>query len=294
MDSQGHTSIDVTAPPLAQSPVAPVIPLQSSPVPSATPAYSQPQAQSTPPVYQPNPPRRSGTHLPQTPSSTPYQVAPASHQYSPAPASPYAPYQANRLAVPPAVYNPNAPRPIEVFHLSDTANAAIPADIRAQFHCNDQGHVLFFSSPPLDVVPPAQKVLSHSLKYLAARDERRKRVEQRKRRKSSEQEQREEHVKRIRADEETALAARVESLATMAVEIMTNEILAGTNELYEILYKDRADEVRRADTEGLDHRILASRLSEEQVRRIRSQSNTATLVNLKGNAIYMDDVDLES
>lgn len=280
------------APPPVQSPVAPVVPLQSPPVPVPSPAYHQPQVPPTP-VYQPALQRRSGAYVPQTPHPVPYQVTPVPQQYSAAQASPYVPYQANRLPVPPpAVYNPNAPRPVEVFHLSDTANAAIPADIREQFHCDDQGHVLFFSSPPLDILPPVQQQLGHSLKYLAARDERRKRVEERKRKENDQREQREGNSKRIRTDEETALATRVETLTTKAVEIMASGILDGTNELYNALYKNRAEEVKRADAEALDRRILIDRLSREQTAQIRAHSMKTTFVNLKGNAVYMDDIDL--
>ncbi len=66
-------------------------------------------------------------------------------------------------------YNP--PRPFEVYQLSDAANASIPADVRAQFHCDEHDRILFFTAPPLDVprVPLAQKKLGHSLKYLAAK-----------------------------------------------------------------------------------------------------------------------------
>lgn len=89
----------------------------------------------------------------------------------------------------------------EVYHLADAANASIPPEIRAQFHCDDQGRVLFFTSPPIDqgsgpvstlrsqasntegapgkdAGPP----LAHSARYLAARARRdRDRGEKRKR-----------------------------------------------------------------------------------------------------------------
>jgi chromatin structure-remodeling complex subunit RSC1/2 len=139
------------------------------------------------------------------------------------------------------VYNPNAPRPIEVFHLSDAANAAIPEDIREQFHCDDQGHLLFFSSPPLDIVPPVQQKLGHSLKYLAAKEERRKLVEAKKRKEMEERVEREQRAKRQRADEETALADRVESLTTKALDTMTDHIVTGTGMIYKALYHDQAE-----------------------------------------------------
>lgn len=214
----------------------------------------------------------------------------AGYQASPAYAqpSPYTPYPANRPQ--PAVYNPNAPRPVEVFNLSDAANAAIPPDIRAQFHCDDKGRVLFFSSPPLDIIPPSQQKLSHSLKYMATKEARQKRVEERKRKRAEERREREEAVKRLRADEETALASRVEALAPKAVDAMVQQIVAGTDELYKWLYQDQADKVRAADGKIREHGILADRVAVEQITRIQAQSTHEGPADLQGSAQYQDEI----
>jgi chromatin structure-remodeling complex subunit RSC1/2 len=189
------------------------------------------------------------------------------------------------------VYNPNAPRPIEVFRLSEAANAAIPEDIREQFHCDDSGHVLFFSAPPLDIAPSLQQKLGHSLKYLAAKEERRKLVEQRKRKEDLERVDREERVKRLRADEETDLAVRVEALTAKAVDIMTSHVMVGTEKIYEHLYSNRAETAKQADAEARARRIIADRITQEKTAQIQAYSSKATAVSLKGSAMYMDDID---
>ncbi|KAI9928062.1 hypothetical protein ASPWEDRAFT_173710 [Aspergillus wentii DTO 134E9] len=281
----------VGGPAPARSPAAPAVPAQSSPVPVPSAAYHQsqiPPAQAYQAPFQ----RRPSSFAPQTPLPAAYHAPAVSHPYVAAQPSPYTPYQASRLPVaPPSVYNPNAPRPIEVFHLSDAANSAIPDDIREQFHCDDHGHVLFFSSPPLDIVSSNQQSLGHSLKYLAAREERRRRVEQRKRKQVEEQEKREENAKRIRVDEETALAGRVETLTTKAIEVMANQIVAGTNKFYEVHYQDRAEVTKSADKKAHEGRALTDRVSHEQTARIQTRSTKPTFVSLKGNAMYMDEVD---
>lgn len=66
------------------------------------------------------PPTQSGTYRPATQSSS---------------------YNGNSNA-----YNP--PRQSEAYVLSDEDNAKIPADIRSQFPCDDEGRVLFFTNPP--------------------------------------------------------------------------------------------------------------------------------------------------
>ncbi|KAI1007060.1 hypothetical protein K3495_g1161 [Podosphaera aphanis] len=63
----------------------------------------------------------------------------------------------------------NPPRPIEVYTLPESANSSIPSDIRAQFHRDELGRVLFFTTPPVDInpVPEETRILGHSLRYLA-------------------------------------------------------------------------------------------------------------------------------
>jgi len=56
-----------------------------------------------------------------------------------------------------------------VFYLPDTANAAIPADIREQFQTDAHGRILFFTAPPIPDADEAdeKKKLAHTPKYLA-------------------------------------------------------------------------------------------------------------------------------
>ena len=280
MDGQGNITMTGTAAPIpVRSPAAAVPAVQGSPYPNVSPA------QVYPPTFQ----KRPSNFTPQTAHSVPYQAA--GHPYAASQATPYSPYQANRVPVPqPTVYNPNAPRPVEVFQLSDAANAAIPADIREQFHCDDQGRVLFFSSRPLDIAPSTRQKLGHSLKYLAAKEERRKKVEQRKRKAHEQEGEREENAKRARADEEAVLATRVESLTNRAIETMTNQVVAETNKVYKTLYQDQAEEARVADSRARVQRILMDQVAQGQTAAIKTHSQEATFVSLKGNAMYMDDI----
>lgn len=187
--------------------------------------------------------------------------------------------------------NPNAPRPIEVFHLSDAANAAIPADIREQFHIDDRGHVLFFSSAPLDVASSNRQNLGHSLKYMAVKEERRERVEERKRKLAHEQEEREKTVKRMRADEESKLSSQVEALTKRAVQVTADRIVSGTRMLYEAIYLDQAENAKLSDVEAREHMIAADRDLQAQTAQIQAESTKASFVNLRGNTMYMDDID---
>jgi hypothetical protein len=77
----------------------------------------------------------------------------------------------------------------EAYVLSDTANASIPQDIRDQFPQDDQGRVLFFTKPPIDTrhvvsgraAGDKGKPLTHTEKYLEAKEDRLKALAERKR-----------------------------------------------------------------------------------------------------------------
>ncbi|KAL4805259.1 hypothetical protein BDV18DRAFT_140531 [Aspergillus unguis] len=284
-------NILATASPVpVRSPVAQMA-TQNSPIPVPPVPYHQPQvppSQSFQPALQQ---RRSSGFVNQSPMPGAYQGQGTPLSYAVQPAPQYNPYQMGRAQGAPTMYNPNAPRPIEVFHLSDMANAAIPSEIREQFHCDDQGHVLFFSSAPLDVSSTTQQKLGHSLKYLAAKEERRKLVEAKKRKEGSEQEERDRDIKRQRADEQTALAKRAEAAAERAVDVMTKEIINGTEQIYRALYQDQADAIREADAKAREQRILAERDTRAKTARIQGNSTKATFVSLKGSGMYMDEVE---
>lgn len=232
--------------------------------------------------------RRPSNYMPQTPASA-YQTSPAPQPYSAAQTTQYGSYPPSRVQSTAAAYNPNAPRTVEVFHLSDAANLSIPADIRQQFHCDERGHVLFFSTPPLDVILPVQPQLAHSLKYLAKREDRQKAVAERKRKREDEESERQEEKTRRRVDEEIDIAARVQALAPRAIQTMVKQIVAGTEELYATFQQQGAGNGQTADTKAREGRILNDQLSRQQTEQIQAQSHAEGFVNLKGSGVYLGD-----
>ncbi|PYI21170.1 RSC complex subunit [Aspergillus japonicus CBS 114.51] len=294
VESQGTGAAASALPATARSPAVAIPPNRSSPAPGPPMAFSQPQIPPTQPS-QHGLPRSSSGFVPHTPHPSAYQAPVVSHHFSAAQSTPYMPYQGNRLhGSTVTTFNPNAPRPIEVFHLSDTANAAIPANVREQFHCDDQGRILFFSTPPLDIISSYQQKLGHSLKYLAAKEERRRLVETKKRKGTQDQVGQALIVKRRRADEKVALATQVEMLTVKAWDTMTSQIVAGTDKLYDILYQNEGASVRRAEIKAREQRRIADRVSQEKTAHIQSHSQNAPFVSLKGSAMYMSDVDTKS
>ncbi|KUI59455.1 Chromatin structure-remodeling complex subunit RSC1 [Cytospora mali] len=111
-------------------------------------------------------------HLPNN-SYAPQSFTPSAVPVHQQPRMPMAPTASN-TAIPHAnananMYNP--PRPVEVYHLRDDIDAAIPAEVREQYQTDDKGHVLFFTAPPLNRpyhgVAEEHATLGHSVRYLS-------------------------------------------------------------------------------------------------------------------------------
>lgn len=210
----------------------------------------------------------SHTTIPQTPGM--YQSQHNYGQYAPAP-SPVSQqanpmlnynnmYQSNASRqVPPSsshashgnAYNP--PRPIEVYTLADTANASIPADIRAQFHHDEYGKVIFFTAPPLDVnpIPEEKQTLGHSLRFLA--DKARNEEEDEKKRKAKESEMQAtatERVKRLKSDKEGNKNWILDQKLA-ALQKWTADMENGTDKLYKDLYGENWESMQEVTTARL-------------------------------------------
>lgn len=296
-------SVGPGVPPQISTPVPAAPVMQTSPVPTAQPAY---QPAMNPQMYQGPNQRRPSTFMPPAPvAAAGYHGSPAAPQYAvqqpahfsghnfpPARTQSVSAPQPAPLPPPPQpapVYNPNAPRPVEVYHLNDAANNAIPPEVRSQFHCDEQGHVLFFSAPPLDLVPPAETKLSHSLKYLAAKEERRKKVTEYKRKFLEEKAQREESRKRQRADEEDTLARQVETLLPRALLRLTDEMAAGTAQLYKDLYGDRADLVHEANELKRQLEVQKHLENQKRISQMNAETKDEGYVSLKKSGLYLGD-----
>ncbi|OJD19868.1 hypothetical protein AJ78_00228 [Emergomyces pasteurianus Ep9510] len=263
-------------PPITLTRMQQPFPTPSATLPAATPVYPAGYPNRRPgapfanqitqpvPIYQQPPPPQSYSAPHNFPS---YQA----NHYHPHPHPIAQPHlqqqpQAQALAqphLPPNIYNPNAPRPVETFILSDNANAAIPEDIRRQFHCDEKGRVLFFTSPPLDVVPPVEQTgLGHSLRYLAAKEERAKLIQ--KKRAESENMRNETRAKRLKTttsaqacendnthpDPDTITTADRKTLSELALMMAVAQMKRADRDWYHMFYgADGAVKVKAADEE---------------------------------------------
>jgi len=179
-------------------------------------------------------------------------------------------------------YNP--PRQIEVYTLADQANAAIPKDIRAQFHLDEYGRVIFYTAPPLDAnpIPESMQGLGHSLRYLA--DKARNKEAREKKRKAQVDELEHEDVertKRVKIDEEkireNLLSAKVD-----AMQAWSEKINERTDELYKEMYGENWKEIRDAESKQLVSKQVEAHKEKLEIERFRKQTAEAKRIKLEG------------
>lgn len=291
----------------SHAPLAMHSPIPQTQLPAARlqPSYRQPTA----PVYPANYPSHQNPYAaPQLqPNAYQNQPPPLGNMYSAPPQNTHLAYQQNirgqpppAAAVPAAVpanaYNPNAPRPVEVYHLNDAANSAIPADVREEFHTDDQGRVLFFTTPPLDPVAPAsQQKLAHSAKFIAARKERMKRIAEKKRKEILERQETEERVKKARTAAIERSKHDMEGLERDTLIALTLHIQKGTDDFYKMHFGDRAEEVQAAEAEDFNQRREAywkkKREDEERVEKNTSKPEPMRWDGRTADGVYLDDID---
>lgn len=140
---------------------------------------------------------------------------------------------------------------MEVYHLNDAANASIPPDIRAQFHTDAQGRVLFFTAPPLDEAGPVEEMknLGHSARYLAAKAEREKVLAAKRKAEASEQQLNEERTKKARLQKEDAFVGDVANLTLRAVETLDRQLAGFTKADLQDEYEGRWQKGLRLELE---------------------------------------------
>ncbi|KAL9114165.1 MAG: hypothetical protein Q9227_001937 [Pyrenula ochraceoflavens] len=295
-----------------------------SPQPSASAAqsstpYNRPSASPAPSSLQ----RRDNYSSPQgryTPQSSSqqnfHQAPPPPPQYTGSTSSqPYSAMPRSSMPQPPS-YPVNAPRSHEAFVLPDTANASIPPNIRAQFQQDDQGRILFFTTPPLDILPPTKpgQALGHTPSYLVAQDKREQAISEDRKRKFLEKARAAEErdrTKRARVaaaasyashaangeaeqeeeGEEGDIASQLEALKSKALQVLVSQIQRGTQDFYEAEYGEKAADVQAVDDERYKERQVLWEEQERDWKRVLKSSERVDVTGLRGSGVFKDDYD---
>lgn len=275
--------------------------------------YNQPPAASFNPP-QSNPAQAYGSSLPQYPQ---HSASPAPihhpHQYTQQAANAYTqPHPAaassshiDHYATPNRYANqrvagPNIPaqRLPEVGHLPENANLAIPEDTRNQFQQDENGHVLWFTSPPVDTLPPTKphSVVGHTAKYLAEKIRIKKALkEKRKAEGLPEEEERQPQllVKKAKNGIDEALQQQINDLTVKALWEWNEQMQEGTDKIYQSLYGQHWEEGKKYEMEKLAKLQADEKKGQVELAKTKRNGNSwdVAKASCSGTGVYKDDWD---
>jgi chromatin structure-remodeling complex subunit RSC1/2 len=220
---------------------------------------------------------------------------------TPNPLTPYDGYRSGTSATPhrtsiplPSASSANAynpPRPVEVYHLSDSANATIPYDIRAQFHRDEHDRVLFFTAPPLDVspIPESAKTLGHSVRYLAAKVRERVASQNEDASPQSDETQGHETGLKRRIEDVDERCDGIKRLKGRALEVLGAQINEGTQKVYKEMYGSEWEAVLRAEEERLRVMQTAESAKRKQIENNERQRRERRRIRLGAEGVMVRD-----
>lgn len=187
----------------------------------------------------------------------------------------------------------NAPRTVEVYRLPDSANAAIPHDIREQFQRDEDGHVLFFTTPPVDTLPPVGEgtVTGHTAKHLANKLRRKLALKEKREAEGLPSDGESPALKKVKVEQEEPSQQRVEDLRDRGLRMLIEQINQGTEAIYKSVYGDTWEDgmeyeqgrLKVAQAEAAQRQVELD--ANERKRREREK------VDMYGTGVYLDDYD---
>ena len=202
----------------------------------------------------------------------------------------------------------NAQRSLEVFHLPDNANFAIPEEIRNRFHQDENGHVLFFSKPPLDVLPPTKDgaAIGHSVRYRAAKLRKNLQAEMKRKEEQtavvategseSPSKRRKTTVESEQGSISNEPTQRSKDLPVVdALEVYMTEMERGTDNIYKATFGNDWEEFKKLDRQRLAARQKEANEKRERLERKRKREDEKKREEarnmFKPPKVYLDDID---
>lgn len=146
-----------------------------------------------------------------------------------------------------------APRSVEVYHLPESANAAIPPDVRKQFQRDDKGNVLFFTTPPIDVLPPLNEgsAVGHTAKYLANKLRRKIALKEERKAAGLPEDLEEPITKKPKLVTPPPSQEEIEALRDKGIIVLVDQINQGTEQIYKDIYGDQWEDGLKYEQEKL-------------------------------------------
>lgn len=121
------------------------------------------------------------------------------------------------------------PPPIEVYTLPDQANLSIPAEVRELYQRDENGRVLFFTTPPVAANAASSEGVptGHSVRYLAARVRRQEELARRRSEAEAARESEEREAKKARLANEKDTEGQLEALKKKAMGVLEQKLAEG-------------------------------------------------------------------
>ncbi|KAL8784441.1 MAG: hypothetical protein Q9213_003964 [Squamulea squamosa] len=219
-------------------------------------------------------------------ASASYHSSQPDARYPPVPQ----PYRVNN-AVPGATTN--SVRPHEVFRLSEQANAQIPEEIRQQYQQDEHGNVLFFTAPPVDVLPPTKEgsAMGHTARYLAEKLRRKIAIKEKRMAEGLPEDYEEPKPKKVKPEFDDGLAGQIQNLREEALQILIDQMQDGTEAIYKSIYGPQWEDGARfemAKTAKYQAEARERLAAAADLMRKKEESQT---VSMTGTGVYLDDYD---
>ncbi|KAL8658396.1 MAG: hypothetical protein Q9226_001040 [Calogaya cf. arnoldii] len=250
--------------------------------------YSQQSASPAPVQYNQYAPQSNSSY-----AQTHHGSASASyHSSQPDPRYPQVPqpYRINS-AGPGAITN--SVRPHEVFRLSDQANAQIPNEIRQQYQQDEHGNVLFFTAPPVDVLPPTKEgsAMGHTARYLAEKLRRKMAMKQKRMAEGLPEDFEERQPKKRRAKFNEDLTGQIQTMRDEALQVLIDQMQDGTEAIYRDIYGSQWEQGASFEVaRTAKHQAEARERLAAAVDLSHKKEETET-VTMTGTGVHLDDLD---
>ncbi|KAF2814177.1 chromatin structure-remodeling complex protein-like protein rsc1 [Mytilinidion resinicola] len=262
--------------------------IQPSYTPQQTQQYNQHSASPVPPMqHMPaSQPSSFAAITPHLPFATPQ---PTHHMAQYATPQTQSLYQQNPVRAPPLGYK--TPQPVEVYHLNDHANANIPLEIRQQFHCDEQGHVLFFTAPPIDPQTPPKEgaALGHSARYLAAKKKREALLAARRKAEEAERPEKDRLAKRKREEDDQKFQKAVGDLRVKAMKFLENQLAEATAKEYQVLFNGDVESGVEATVDRLAEMQQTQAERNKAMAERKAKDEASANVPIRGLNVTLDE-----
>lgn len=175
---------------------------------------------------------------------------------------------------------------------------AIPEDMRNQFQQDENGHVLWFTSPPVDTLPPTKphSAIGHTAKYLAGKIRIKKALkEKRKAEGLPEEEEKQPQLlaKKAKNGVDEVLQQQIHDLTVKALWKWNEQMQEGTDKIYQSLYGQHWEEGKKYEMEKVAMVQANEKKRQEELAKNKGNGNywDAAKASCRGTGVYKDDWD---